>query len=265
MNEPVPGSRRITAAFARARAAGRMALVTYLTAGYPTMAAAGDLVPALERAGADLVELGVPFSDPIADGPIIQRAAHQALQQGVTPRGCLELAAHLRAGGVRVPLLFMGYYNPIHTWGPAPYACACREAGVDGLIVPDLPLEEAGELAVACRAEGLALIHLVAPSTPQERVAQIAAQAEGFLYLVSRPGTTGPRDELPEGLGEYTARVRQVARQPLALGFGIAGPAQVRQAAGLVDGVVVGSAVVERARHGAAPVEAFVRELCQAL
>jgi len=255
------GRVRIEAAFCQAKGEGRAALVAYLTAGYPSAAATHNLVLALERGGADLVELGVPFSDPIADGPTIQEAACRALQQGVTPGLCLELAGCLRAGGLRIPLLFMGYYNPIFCWGPAGYAQACREAGVDGLIVPDLPLEEASELDAACRAEGLALIALVAPSTPEPRLVLIAQKAQGFLYLVSRPGITGPRDSLPAGIEAYVARVRRVARQPLALGFGIARPAQVRQAASLVDGVVVGSAIVERAGQGAAAVEALAREL----
>jgi tryptophan synthase alpha chain len=264
MTRIIAGVDRVAAAFEEARASGRAALVTYLTAGYPTPAATLDLVPALERAGADVVELGVPFSDPIADGPVIQRAACRALEEGVTPTLCLELAARLREQGVRLPLLFMGYYNPIHSFGPRRYARACREAGVDGLIVPDLPLGEAGALDVACRAEGLALVALVAPSTPADRLARIAAGAQGFLYLVSRPGTTGARDSLPPGIEEYVARVRRVARLPLALGFGIAGPEQVREAARLADGVVVGSAIVARAAEGVAAVEGLVRGLREA-
>ncbi len=264
MLEETAGERRIGAAFERARAEGRAALVTYLTAGYPSPAATADLVPALERAGADLVELGVPFSDPIADGPIIQRAAGEALRQGMTPGLALEAAARLRERGVRLPILFMGYYNPILAWGPAAYARACREAGVDGLIVPDLPIEEAGELDEACRTAGLALVYLVAPSTPEERLARIAARAQGFLYLVSRPGITGARDALPENLPAYVARVRRVAPLPLALGFGISGPAQVRRAAALANGVVVGSALVERSVQGAEAVQEYVRGLRQA-
>ncbi|MDI7276785.1 MAG: tryptophan synthase subunit alpha [Anaerolineae bacterium] len=257
----VSGEQRIATAFARASAEGRAALVIYLTAGWPAVGETARLVPALERAGADLVELGVPFSDPIADGPIIQRASYHALCRGVTPRRCLELAARLRADGVALPLVLMGYYNPILAWGPSAYAAACRSAGVDGLIVPDLPPEEAGELDGALRTVGLALIPLVAPNTPEARLARIAGQARGFLYLVSRPGTTGPRGSLPAGLRAYVARARRASRLPLALGFGISSPSQVRQVARLVDGVVVGSAVVERAALGAEAVEGFVREL----
>lgn len=255
---------RLEHAFRRARDQGRLALVTYLTAGYPSLEATLDLVPALVRAGADVIELGVPFSDPIADGPIIQRAAYEALQQGVTPQDCLRVAECLRKGGLEVPLLFMGYYNPILAWGPAAYARACREAGADGLIVPDLPLEEAEELDGACQGQSLALIYLVAPGTPATRLARIARKARGFLYLVSRAGITGPRDSLPAGLPEYVARVRRHCDLPLALGFGIGEPVQVRELHGLVDAAVVGSAIVERAVQGAEAVERFARGLAEA-
>ncbi|MCL6429772.1 MAG: tryptophan synthase subunit alpha [Anaerolineae bacterium] len=261
MAEHVTGEGRIAATFAAAAAERRAALVIYLTTGWPSPEATLRLVPALEEAGADLVELGVPFSDPIADGPIIQRASYRALQQSVTPRRCVELVAQLRAGGVRLPLILMGYYNPILAWGVRECVGACREAGVDGLIVPDLPPEEAGELWGATRGHGLALVPLVAPNTPQARLARIAERARGFLYLVSRPGTTGLRDRLPEGLADYVARARRASRLPLALGFGISNPAQAREAARLADGIVIGSAIVERAAQGPDAVAGFVREL----
>ncbi len=259
------GLHRIAAAFAQTRADGRAALMPYLMAGYPNLEATRALVPALAAAGADLLELGVPFSDPIADGPTIQRAAHAALQQGVTPDDCLRLVHDLRCAGVEIPCLLMGYYNPIYTVEPAAYARAAREAGADGLIVPDLPVEESAELAAACRAEGLALIYLVAPNTPDDRLARIAAAAQGFLYLVSRPGTTGVRERLPEGLAEYVARVRARTDLPLALGFGIGAPAQAREAARLVDGVVVGSAVVERAGQSVQAAAGLVQELAHVM
>ncbi len=261
MSEDITGEGRIASAFGRARSEGRAALIAFLTVGYPTLKATRELVPALVRAGADVVELGVPFSDPVADGPVIQRAAFQALCQGVTPALCLETARDLRAAGLRVPLLFMGYYNPIHSWGPARYAAACRQAGVDGLIVPDLPLEESGELGDGCQAEGLALVGLAAPNTPQARLEEIARRGRGFLYLVSRPGTTGASDCLPTGLADYVGRARRAAPLPVALGFGLSSRAQVRQVACLVDGVIVGSAIVERAGLGPAAVEEFARDL----
>lgn len=258
------GQERIEAAFRQAGAQQRCALMPYLMMGYPDLPMTCEIVSAIASAGADIVELGVPFSDPIADGSIIQQAAYTALQQGVTPARCLETAARLRAAGVSIPFLFMGYYNPIFVWGPARYTHTCKEAGVDGLIVPDLPIEEATDLLAACQAEGLALVFLVAPNTPDSRLAAIASQARGFVYLVSRPGITGARDSLPDGLAGYVARVRRHTNLPLGLGFGISTPAQVRQVAGLVDGVVIGSAVVERSQQGAAAVASFVAELRQA-
>lgn len=258
------GQERIEAAFRQAGAQQRCALMPYLMMGYPDLPMTCEIVSAIASAGADIVELGVPFSDPIADGSIIQQAAYTALQQGVTPARCLETAARLRAAGVSIPFLFMGYYNPIFVWGTARYTHTCKEAGVDGLIVPDLPIEEATDLLAACQAEGLALVFLVAPNTPDSRLAAIASQARGFVYLVSRPGITGTRDSLPDGLAGYVARVRRHTNLPLGLGFGISTPAHVRQVAGLVDGVVIGSAVVERAQQGAAAVASFVAELRQA-
>ena len=264
MTETQPGTARIAAALARAAAEQRAALIVYLVAGYPALMASGELVRAAVRAGADIVELGVPHSDPIADGSVIQQAAQAALQQGVGPRHCLALVAELRRSGVDAPLLLMGYYNPIYQWGVPDYARACQQAGVDGLIVPDLPLEEAGPLAAACHGQGLALVGLVAPSTPPERMRSIAEHSSGFVYVVSRPGTTGARERLPEGLAAYVARVRSASTLPIALGFGIASPVQAQEAARLADGVVVGSALVERAGRGAEAVEELVAALRKA-
>ncbi len=233
--------------------------------GYPTPADSLDLVPALQAGGADIIELGVPFSDPVADGPTIQRASYAALQAGVTPRLCLELAADLREGGVSVPFVFMGYYNPIYSYGLDAYVRDCMAAGVDGLIVPDLPPEEAGPLAAACKDAGLALIYLAAPNSSEERVARIAAATEGFLYVVSRLGTTGIGRN-PEGeLNVRLALVRKYAKTPVAVGFGISRPAQVRALAGLVDGIIVGSAVVKRAPAGPAALRAYVSSLREAM
>lgn len=268
MNRPdkaLHGLARISAAFERARAEGRTALITYLTLGYPSPAASLELVPALQAGGADLIELGVPFSDPVADGPTIQQASHAALGAGVTPRLCLELAATLRQRGVTPPLVLMGYYNPIYTYGLQAYAQDCAAAGVDGLIVPDLPPEEADPLREACQREELALIFLVSPTTGPQRVARIAAATQGFLYVVSRLGTTGAGHGPGEELSSRLAIVRHHARTPVAVGFGISRPEQVRALASLADGVIVGSGVVERATEGADVLRSYVSSLRAAM
>ncbi len=259
------GERAIAAAFRAARGAGRAALIPDLTAGYPTPVASPDLVLALQAGGADLVELGVPFSDPVADGPTIQRAGQRALAAGMTPARCLDLCRAVRGRGVGVPLVLMGYYNPIHAYGPGAYARDCAAAGVDGLIVPDLPPDEAEPLAEECRAAGLALIHLVAPTTPPERAARIAVETTGFLYVVSRLGTTGGTMAAGEALAGRLRALRAVARTPLAVGFGISRPEEVATVAREADGVVVGSAVVECAGEGPEALRAYVASLAAAL
>ncbi len=259
------GEAAIAGAFAGAAQEGRAALVTYLTAGYPTFDASLALVPVLQEAGADLIELGVPFSDPVADGPTIQRASQRALEAGMTPERCLELVATLRRKGVTAPLVLMGYYNPILSYGPAAYVAHCAQAGVDGLIVPDLPPEEAQPLRDPCREQGLALIYLVAPTSSPARLGHIAAETSGFLYLVSRLGTTGGEHTPDQVLARQLEAVRRVARTPVAVGFGVAHPEAARRLAPLADGVIVGSAIVERAPQGPEAVRSFVAGLRAAL
>ncbi|HHX66329.1 MAG TPA: tryptophan synthase subunit alpha, partial [Chloroflexi bacterium] len=203
----------IGAAFAAAQSEARCALVTYLTAGYPSMTRTPDLLHALQEGGVDIIELGVPYSDPVADGPTIQHAGQIALQGGATPRGCIELVAQAREEGLRVPVLLMGYYNPVYAYGIDMYVRDCVAAGVNGLVVPDLPPEEAAPLRDACVAHGLALVYLVAPNSNEERIARIAAETEGFLYVVSRMGTTGATaDAAGRELVEQIERVRRYAR-----------------------------------------------------
>jgi len=262
------GEKRITSAFRRTKDEGRAALIAYLPLGFPTPEASLELIQAVVKGGADIVELGVPFSDPLADGPTIQRATHLALQQGVTLAHCLEMASELRTGGVEVPLLFMGYLNPILAYGPECFVQACGEAGVDGLIVPDLPPEEADELENACRAEGRALVYLLAPTSTAARVALITDRSTGFVYVVSVAGVTGAREALPTGLTELVRRVRAATDKPVAVGFGIRDGAQARAVGQMADGVVVGSAIVERAGRGEGAAEAvrdFVSSLRSAL
>lgn len=259
------GIRAIDLAFRAARAEKRCALITYLTLGYPSPADSLKLVPALQAGGADIIELGVPFSDPVADGPTIQRASHAALEAGTTPGDCLHLAARLRQVGVSVPLVLMGYYNPIHNWGLRAYVHDCATAGVDGLIVPDLPPEEAGPLQEACRGESLALVFLVAPTSGEARIAQIAAGTQGFLYVISRLGITGAEHSPGEELTAQLAVVRRYAQTPIAVGFGISRPQQVRALAPKVDGIIVGSGVVERAQEGTEALRNYVGSLRAAM
>ena len=195
----------IAAAFAAARAEGRAALMPYFTAGFPDEATSEHVLVAVARAGADLIELGVPFSDPLADGPVIQHSTQVALERGITPAKAVALVHRLRDRDVTQPILLMGYTNPIEAYGPARYVREVATAGGDGLIVPDLPLEEAGELAGLCAEAGLALVYLAAPASPPERLERIASHTTGFLYLVSLSGVTGARAALPSDLDHFVA------------------------------------------------------------
>jgi tryptophan synthase alpha chain len=236
---------RIAAAFA---ADGkRAALIPYLMGGFPDLDASRAGVDAAAGAGADLVELGIPFSDPLADGPVIHAAATAALEAGATVHGVLEVC---RAVTDRVPVVLMVYANVVLRAGPANFALRAADAGAAGLIVPDLPFDEAGEVREACDAEGLALVPLVAPTTTDDRMAEIGAGARGFVYAVSLTGTTGERDALPPGLPATVERVRRASEVPVAAGFGISGPRQAGRVADLADGVIVGSRIVRAAGEG---------------
>lgn len=237
---------RIEATFQSLRRQRRTALIAYLPVGYPDLQATLELAPALVSGGADMIELGIPFSDPLADGATIQRAAFQALQQGVTVAHCLSTAQGLRRT-LDAPLLFMGYYNPILNYGLEAFCRAAAEAGADGLIVPDLPPEEAGELRASAKAHGLDLVFLLAPTSTPERIAAVAEAASGFIYCVSLAGVTGARAQLSAGLAAFLGRVRRQARGlPLAVGFGISRPEHFAALAGLAEGVVVGSALINQ-------------------
>lgn len=235
---------RIAGAFASAAVERRIAVVPYLTVGYPDLASTRDLALALVEGGADLVELGIPFSDPLADGATIQRSSFVALQNGTNLTRCIETAAAIRREA-STPLVFMGYYNPILRYGVDQFCGQCAEAGVDGLIVPDLPPEEACELTTACRRSQIDLIFLVAPTSTDERLALVAREASGFVYCVALAGTTGARASLAVGLREFVGRVRRHTGLPLAVGFGISTPEHVAELASYADGAVVGSALIE--------------------
>jgi tryptophan synthase alpha chain len=250
---------RLDDTFGRLRASGERGLVAYFTAGDPTLEATRLLVCEAERRGADVIELGVPFSDPLADGPVIQRAAMRALEGGTSLTRVLETVAELRAD-VKVPLVLLTYYNPLVAFGLGAFARAAARAGVDGVIVADLPAEEAGPLAAECEAAGLDLVQLAAPTSTVQRLRRIARQSRGFIYLVSLTGVTGTRQELPPELAAQVRALRRVTTKPVCVGFGIATPEQVAVVGALADGVIVGSAIVRCVEeHASSP--QFVREV----
>lgn len=237
-------SDRLDTTFARCREAGRTAFIAYLCAGDPDKTTSLALCRALLEGGVDVLELGVPFSDPLADGPVNQLAAQRALENGMTQAHTLDLVRKLREDFDQ-PIIFYTYYNLIHHLGCAAYAKALSEAGVDGVLALDCPPEEADELVAACRAEDLANIFIVAPTTPEERLPRIVKNASGFLYYVSRLGVTGARDDLASDLCSAVKRIQAHTELPIAVGFGISKPEHVREIGALADGVVVGSALVK--------------------
>ena len=251
----------------RLRAEGRIGLIAYLTVGYPDVESTLHLVPALAAGGADMVELGVPFSDPLADGATIQRASHHALGQGVTLAVCLDVVSRLRQAGLTIPLLLMGYYNPILAYGVEGFAHAAAGAGADGFIVVDLPPEEALPVQTACAGRGLDLIYLLAPTSSEQRIALVAAQASGFVYCVSLAGVTGARRDLSPELAGFLTRVRRHTSLPLAVGFGISQAEHVQAVARLgADAAVIGSAIIDLIDRTSAGERAEkVREYVEAL
>lgn len=262
------GLTHIRETFAATHLAGRAALMPYFTLGFPTPLDSLSILESIAAAGADLIELGIPFSDPLADGPTIQHSTQVALEQGMTVKRCLEQVSELRRGGVQVPLILMGYINPILAYGVERFAADAAAAGADGFIVPDLPPEEAGALQTACRSHGLALIYMLAPTSTPQRLAQVADVANGFIYLVSLTGVTGARTSLPTELADFVRRVRAAASTPLAVGFGIATPEQAQAVGRLADGVIVGSALINAVASAEDPCSAaagFVSELRRAL
>jgi len=224
---------------------GTMGVIPYLTVGFPSVEETLSLVPALVDGGADVIELGVPFSDPLADGPTIQRASFHALAQGVNLGTCLQVCRQLRDTGVTTPLVLMGYYNPIFSYGLERFAVDAQDAGVDGVIVPDLPIEEADPLQTTCRQHGIHLIPLLAPTSTNARIARSCEKAGGFVYCVSLTGVTGARAELPPGLPTFIQRVRKHTELPIAIGFGISQRHHVEALAPLAQAAAVGSALIE--------------------
>ena len=244
-----------------------VALIPYVTVGYPSIEATLKVVPILASSGCDIVELGIPFSDPVADGVTIQRASFHALQNGVTPKVCLEVAKEL-SQKAQIPLVFMTYLNPVFSYGLEEFCGACAGSGVSGLIIPDLPPEEGSELETITQRQGLDPIYLLAPTSTEERIRLVAERSRGFIYLVSVTGVTGARDRLPTNLEAFVAKVRQVATQPLCVGFGISTPEQAKRVARIADGVIVGSRLIqlmEADDNSISTVSSFVKGLRQAL
>ncbi len=254
---------RISDVFRECRRTGRKALIPFVMAGDPSPDRTRPIVEALARGGADLIEVGIPFSDPVADGPAIQQAAARALASGTTVEGVLAALSGLRPG--LPPLILMTYWNPILAFGPGRFLERASVAGVAGLIVVDLPPEESADLPQQARRLGIDLIFLVAPATPGERAGAIARRSRGFLYCVARMGTTGTRDRLPEGTAEWLRGIRRLTGLPLALGFGISSPGHVREAWREADAAVVGSLLVNEVAAGGddleGRLEAKLREL----
>ena len=244
----------------------RTALIPYVTVGYPTIEATLEVVPRLASGGCDIIELGIPFSDPLADGATIQRASFGALQNGVNPQLCLEVAKQL-SRQVKIPLVFMTYLNPVLSYGLEEFCHACAGSGIDGLIIPDLPPEEGSELEAITQREGLDLIYLLAPTSTEERIRLVAQKSRGFIYVVSVTGVTGGRSKLPDSLEAFVGRVRKITPKPLCVGFGISTPEQAGQVARMADGVIVGSQIIQlmETEDSLTAVGHFIRELRCAL
>lgn len=236
---------RLQEAFRRAGAGGRPALITYVIPGFPSTAEAPAIFDAMVDGGADVIEVGIPFSDPLADGATIQRAAFQALEQGTTPAACIKFARAARTRHPDLPIVFMSYLNPVLAYGLERFAADAAAAGVDAVILVDLPPEEAGAARAALDRNGLDLVCLVAPTSSDARIALIASRASGFIYCVSVAGVTGAREELSPGLANFMSRVRRCTNLPLALGFGVSRRDHVVALSGIADGVIVASAFVD--------------------
>jgi tryptophan synthase alpha chain len=260
---------RVAATFARLKQEGRAALIPFITAGYPSLETSAKLIEAIVAGGADVMEIGVPFSDPLADGATIQATSQKALEQGTTLDDCFELVRTARANGVTIPLLLMGYTNPFYQYGLERLAQRAAKVGLDGFLIPDLPSDESEEFAAPLREHGRDLVFFLAPTSTERRIKDVASRATGFIYCVALRGTTGAREALADDLPDYIARVRKETDLPLTIGFGISTPEHVRQASAMADGVVVASALINHlesfpeAEQPAAATK-FVRELAGA-
>ncbi len=266
MTQTQTGLDNLATMFAQAKAQNRAAFLPYFPIGYPTHAESLDAIAAMAAEGVDGFEIGIPFSDPLADGPVIQAATQIALGNGTTVRKCIAAVRELRARGVTQPMLLMGYINPLLSYGIDRFVQDARAAGADGLIVPDLPPEEGLQVDQACTKAGLAHVYMIAPTSNAGRIELVGQRATGFIYVVSLTGITGARAELPAYLTEFIARLRaQIKNTPLVMGFGISKPEQARRMNDLLDGFIVGSALVRAGKEGVEPVRELTHVLRQAL
>jgi tryptophan synthase alpha chain len=258
---------RIDQKFRALRAAGQKGFVAYIAAGDPTLKITAELAREFERVGVDVLELGVPFSDPLADGVVNQLAAERALRSGTTLQRVLDTVARLRHDGCQIPIVFYIYFNLIHRYGVKEFALASAKAGVDGVLALDLPPEEAGSYEQAIRDAGVHPIYLIAPTTPESRVREICRHGSGFIYYVSREGVTGMQKTVAASIGEKVAAIKRYAKTPVAVGFGISTPEQAREVALSADAVVVGSAIVNQIAKGrdAKSVARFVAPMVKAV
>ena len=264
-NDSMTGVGRIRSAIAKRQGEATAAFMPYALLGFPSRKESVAMVRLLADAGADLFEIGFPFSDPLADGPTIQAATHRALLNGMTTRDCLDIAKELRDDGITQPFCALSYYNPIFNYGVDRFIEDAAQAGFDGFIIPDLPPDEGEEMEVACRDAGLALVYLLAPSSSRERVALVTEHSTGFIYLVSVLGTTGARASLPSYLADLVAQVRANTDTPACVGFGVSHGAQAAQVASIADGAIVASALIDAAsgRNGADAVKSLACELAR--
>lgn len=246
---------------------GRKALIAYLTVGYPDLETTLKVSEILESNGCDMLELGIPFSDPLADGATIQKASHIALKNGVTLKICLQIASEIRKRS-QMPLLFMTYYNPILKYGAEKFYKDAHDIGIDGIIIPDLPADENEEIETYTSITGLDTIYLITPNTAENRIKLIANKARGFIYFVSVTGVTGARELLPPNLSDLILRVKNFTRLPVCIGFGISRAEQIQQIAKVTDGIIIGSRIIQLIEDGhksAEPLKEFLSECREAL